>query len=179
MTNFSNWSGKLNYLKYLVIGLIALFIASCTTETDTTSPALVNNGDPVLFDVDNVANAIYGNSGQLTGYVANGEVNPNFTNEAGYSFGRLEFNDAELTDGADLSGESVTTGLDDVDSDTSGDQAAYTYDAGEADDEVGGIAINLLTPTNTSVISLVAVFTNVTNGAAGIPVLYWCNKLPF
>ncbi len=166
MTNFSNWSGKLNYLKYLVIGFIALFIVSCA-PTDSTSPApAVNTSDPVLFDGNNVVNVTYGNDGETTGHVAIGMVNPNFSasnaNIANYALTSLQFNGADLSDGDDLSGESVTAGLDDVDGSGA---AAYTYAAGATDDEAGRIAVNLLTPTNTSVISLVAAFTNVTNAS--------------
>ena len=52
------------------------------------------------------------------------------------------------------------TDLDDVDGSGA---AAYTYAAGATDDEVGQIVVNLLTPTNTSVITLTAVFVNSTD----------------
>ncbi len=159
---------KLKYLvKYFVLGFIALFIVSCSPETETTAPSEGGNDRyPVLFAGNNIVEAVYGNSGAAEDHYASGRLNPNFASAAGYSFARLQFNGTDLTNGAVFTGAGINSGsvtnLADVDGSGT---AAYTYATGAAEDEVARIVIDRLTPTNTSVISLTAVFVNSTDAS--------------
>ena len=130
---------KLKFLvKYFILAFIALvmvslvvscvFITSTEAETDTPPPSGVNTSDPVLFAGNNTVEAVYGNSGAAEDYHASGRLNPNFANAAGYSFARLQFNGADLTNGAVFTGDGIDSGsvtnLADVDGSGT---AAYTY----------------------------------------------------
>ncbi len=171
------WSRGWSSVVALVAVFILVIITSCSE--DLTSPGGSEDIPPPVFfgeGNDNQINLVYGNGGVSNAMIP-GRMNTGFhftSTNAAFRFSQVVVPGSDSTSslmeagGIVLNPLSSTVGLNDVDKVSDGSQAAYRFippseEGAEVGAEVGRIAVNNLTPVNSSAITLQAVFTNATN----------------